>query len=52
MREEADILNYFWKYAITSINIKGHPYYQCIGQDIKALVRGYKDETPTVNEKE
>lgn len=48
---EALVLNDLWRFANTT-NIRGHPYYRCIAQDMKAFVRSYnggqiKDEDPT-----
>ena len=42
MREEADVLNALWDFAMKRRYLTGHPYYAVLAQDMMAFVRGYK----------
>jgi hypothetical protein len=40
-RDEADVLNSLWDWAVVRLHQGGHPYYWAIALDMFAYVRSY-----------
>lgn len=41
-RDEADVLNGLWDWALVRLRQTGHPYYWALAMDVLAYVRSYE----------